>query len=692
MVSILLILTITIGVFIFTNQENKTVEATSSLASGTASGINLDADGNLTNYFSSIITGAQNESIYFGDNFAVGTNGNEGDYAHTGAIKWRVLSVSDTKYSNGEMLLWADYCIGTQAYNPSHENPYYAFWGTSQMRATLNGGDYLSTVSNANTAPTLAYNATDNNRVDVSNSWYNQLFTVQERNNIVASKAYETKDWGYGTAAPYYKTTGITTTSSSGNGLYTSNVLNTTTGAAKFVTTSNSSVIETTSGDNLFLLDYYDINNTAYGFGDNGQVYANQVNTTWTTSSAFYPGYDDSASITSGYLKPRSDDYPRWWLRSVGRVSTSNSRALLVNASGSVGTSFVSNIRGVRPAFNFNPDDIIYATAANTSSIGNQFVSVGGTVSQPAYKVYLKSDDYKNYNQDVANAPIISNLGRDITVTSRNSSQTGSAAILLTDKDGNGEVAYQATANFVGGVATASIPSGINVNNYAVTVLFVDNARGGNYAETVTASYTKVVLESPTKVTTTYTGNKLTIADIDDAQKPWYDSALIDITYPTGYADGMTNVGTYTVKAEIKSAYRANTIFSGEPDTSKGENSYTRYFDYEITKKLLDYPTFFDGNSKPYDDGRDVLFMLVYDSNAIEIKHKGVAITGNQIEESAVNKYPLIVSLKDSDNYDWKTTPPSGFGFEITKKPIEVKLHDGNDGYNLTGMRGNKLK
>ncbi|MDE7348232.1 MAG: hypothetical protein K2N53_01050, partial [Clostridia bacterium] len=441
-----------IGVFISTNKENKTVEATSSLASGTKSIVNLNAQGGIIDNFTPIITGAQNEYIYLGDNFAVGTNGNEGNYAHTGAIKWRVLSKNDTKYSNGNMLLWADYCIGTQAYNPSHENPYYAFWGTSQTRATLNGGAFLSTVNNASTAPTLAYNATDNNRVDVSNSWYNQLFTVQERNNIVASKAYETKDWGYGTASPYYKTTGIVGT---GDGQYSTTVLNTTTGAAKFVTTSNSSVIETTSGDNLFLLDYYDINNTAYGFGDNGQVYANQVNTTWTSSSASYPCYSDNSTIKSNYLQTPSGAYPHWWLRPVGRASSTQTRALIVYSSGYVRHDNASFTRGIRPAFNFNPANIIYATAANTATIGSQFVQVGGSITQPAYKVYLKSDTFTNYNSLTSGQPQIKISGNNVSVEL--AGKSGKAIFLIADKSGNGDVKYQAVADFDGsGVATAT--------------------------------------------------------------------------------------------------------------------------------------------------------------------------------------------------------------------------------------------
>ena len=114
----LLLISITCSVFISTNQENKTVEAATSLASGTKSIVNLNAQGGVADNFMSTIKGAQNEYIYFGDNstdFFADTTGNNA-YYHTGAVKWRVLSKSDTKYSSGNMLLWADYSIGSQLY------------------------------------------------------------------------------------------------------------------------------------------------------------------------------------------------------------------------------------------------------------------------------------------------------------------------------------------------------------------------------------------------------------------------------------------------------------------------------------------------------------------------------------------------------------------------------------------------
>ncbi|MDE6362122.1 MAG: hypothetical protein K2L53_04015, partial [Clostridia bacterium] len=325
-VSILLILTMSIGVFISTNQENKTVAATTSLTSGTKSIVNLNAQGGIIDNFSSAITGTQNESIYYGDNFAVGTNGNTGNYAHTGAIKWRILSKNDTKYSNGDMLLWSDYIIGSRRFQTRQTNQGYAYWGTSEMRAWLNGGDCLADVGAQNTTkiPTDIANVPD------TNSWFYKLFTSEEKKNIVESKPYETKNWGYNaTAAPRYITSGIVGTDAN---KYSTSFIDSLCGT--YATQVGTSVIETTQ-DFLFLLDYYDINNTAYGFGDSGQVYANQVNSSWNTSSDFYPGYnDDNGSASSNYLKTSNEVANDWWIRSVGRLQATESKALYVHGSG----------------------------------------------------------------------------------------------------------------------------------------------------------------------------------------------------------------------------------------------------------------------------------------------------------------------------------------------------------------------
>ena len=90
---------------------------------GASSVLNLNEEGVAQDYFSNVITGKQNEYIYFGRNVTSTTANAPGanNDKHTGAIKWRVLS-TDSGYSSGNWLLWADYQLGSMSYNFSYTN------------------------------------------------------------------------------------------------------------------------------------------------------------------------------------------------------------------------------------------------------------------------------------------------------------------------------------------------------------------------------------------------------------------------------------------------------------------------------------------------------------------------------------------------------------------------------------------
>ena len=61
----------------------------------------------------------------------------------------------------------------------------------------------------------------------------------------------------------------------------------------------------------------------------------------------------------------------------------------------------------------------------------------------------------------------------------------------------------------------------------------------------------------------------LVTVDVATEQKKWFKSDKINITYTADIKD----VGTYKVKAEIKADLASEGVtFSGEPDTSAGEN------------------------------------------------------------------------------------------------------------------------
>jgi hypothetical protein len=531
----------------FTRQGDKTVTAVSA-ESGTASVLNLNGQGISKNNFSDILQGGQNEYIYFGEN-PYSTIKNMPGYqnTHTGAVKWRVLT-SDSKYSRGYILLWSDYSLGIgNHYNSNAQNPYYAFWGTSMMRAKFNGGMYLSTVSNSTDVPKL-----DQTVADVD-SWLYKMFVESERESIVCANNNITKAFGYveTNSLPKSNTTNIIGV---GNGKYDPNIINNSDAGKYAEIGDNNSVIETTD-DMLFLLDYYDINNTDYGFGDkdsygNIKTFANKTNPSWSFEDDGYPVVYDVSVQSSTYVNYLKEGY-HFWLRTPGRYSTSVSYSLYVNKDGCIAHADVNgNLCAVKPAFNFSPNSVVYATAATVPS-GSTFASVS-TVNgtKPAYKVYIKSNNYVNYNENKTDAPKIYTSGGKVTV--KKPGQKGSAIILLSDKSDNGTVLYQATANFNNGVAVVNVPSNIDVYDYNITALFVDSIRGDVYSETVMGSYTSLGLALPEDLSVTYNGTLRSLMDIKNAD--WYDSSVyeyasrMDISIPSNAIHN----GSYAVNFSIK--------------------------------------------------------------------------------------------------------------------------------------------
>ncbi|MDE6758265.1 MAG: hypothetical protein K2J89_03185 [Clostridia bacterium] len=647
-----------------------------------ASVLNLDQNGVFTDYFSDIITGEQNEFIYFGKNFNLGQNGNIGANAHSGAIKWRVLSKKDDKYSDGSMLLWADYQLGTSSYNPKFDNQNYAFWGTSLIRANLNGGDYPSAVSGI---PTLDKN------VDEEESWLYNLFETNEILNILPAKSYETKCWGKINST--YATTGIVATADNQTGQYNStNIGQADTSSAYAHIENGTSVIETMpAGDKLFLLDYYDINNTAYGFGDNGLVYANKVmeDQSWSFNSITYPGYVDrnnNGKITANYLEFLGDLSSLYWLRPAGRDDRAYSNALRVDITGYVGNGAVSSVHGVRPAFNFDPQNVIYATASSIPTIGSGFASVS-TLSpdsdKPAYKVYIKAADYVNYNEHMSDAPIVSATDGNVTVTK--SGASGSAVILLADKSGSGNVIYQATATFSGSVATATLPSGINASDFSVTVLFADRINGQEYSESIKGSYTVTSpLSIPKSISVDYNGKVQTLDtlkyDLDWYNSLYDDSSAVQIKYFNSEGRELSidnlpkNADTYEIEFTI---LMPEYYVWGD---STGGSDVTRKIDFEIKQITIQYPSITGANSKPYIGGNDVRFQLSddFDPNVINLEWKesydGVSIntTGAQYSVSAktVGTYELVATIKPDQaiNHKFASTPK----IEVTVEPAKI--------------------
>ena len=608
---------------------NKNAEAVD-VTSKTASVLNLTASGGLSDNFSNCITGEQNEYIYFGSR-------------SNSAVKWRVLSKADSKYSNGKMLLWSDSQLGNSTFNVYYQNPDYAYWGTSLLRATLNGGTYYRG-SSSSADPTNAITVAES-------SSYLTMFEEIERANIVDTISYATKLYAELPPNSVYITTDIVANTDE-SGKYNSTRISNKSAhpAAADANVVGTSVVESSSGDTLFILDYYDLNNSDYGFDkDGGVVYANKIFPSWTKDSDGFPSYADNPNIASSCLAS-SGSSTYFWVRSAGRRTTSQSVGLLAGA-GYVCSNYVTISNGVRPAFNFNPSNVIYATSASVASNGSTFAPVDKIVSsdgKPAYKVYMKTKDYINYNSSSSGAPKISVAKQTVTVTK--SGQAGSAIILLADKTGNGEVKYQATTSFSGGVATANLPSGVNASEYSITVLFANSLRGGQYAESITGSYTGSVMAVLPKsiAPVDYNGEIQTLETLKE-DEDWYntafeDASAVSVEYLTESGSPMgseypKNKGKYKIKFTILQT----DVYSWSD--AKSADDIERIIDFEIAQASLSVDFKVDKTKSPPEVSAKPTNLCESDSeladNILRIHYTGTY--GNNIKYDEYNIAPSMV-------------------------------------------------
>ncbi|MCI8325361.1 MAG: hypothetical protein HFH71_02310, partial [Clostridia bacterium] len=112
-------------------------------------------------------------------------------------------------------------------------------------------------------------------------------------------------------------------------------------------------------------------------------------------------------------------------------------------------------------------------------------------------------------------------------------------------------------------------------------------------------------LAEPTDVSVEYKGTTLTLDDVADDQKKWFDSNKINIDYAgtvgsNGGANAILDADTYRVKAEIKADLAADGLtFEGEPDTAAGESDTVRYFNFTVTKKKIGITAALDSGGLP---------------------------------------------------------------------------------------------
>jgi hypothetical protein len=622
-----------------------------------ASVVNLNSDGtepsglSYSKFYNNLM-GYQEDYVYIGTNPT--------DSSGLTGVKWRVLTKDDKKYSdstkNGKVLLWADDSIGTAAYNLSYYNLNSSFWGKSYVRALLNevGTTYISNLAGTANITNHSRSISNAKATASTSSFYAQVFKkAEEQTDVINAGTYSTLQTRDNNTYPgracfiasakssattgesgYYYTSEI----SAMNSFMTAN--STATLTSSVAVGSLNTTLETSSGDKMFLLDYFDINNLAYGMGDDKVYTLNTSTNEYELTSATmyadktltaYKAAAKTAAVTSGTyadavlnlyngeysVESDSDDSSPhthtvdlstttirgipWrgygqsgtdgtnsynnisvsylssgMLRNCVNVNTYNtqfySRVLAVG--GCVYMSNINSSYNIRPAFCFDPSNVIYATAGTVPSyekLGDvtSLRTVGGTTdTKPGYKLYLKSANFENYNS-TGNAKATAKVTRAkdsngdmkyyLNIT--NTKQAGKkVTALLVGKDSTsstkGAVDYMGSATLDGatGVAKIEIPSDTNIANYNIVTLYSDTLSTESdstslLTETVNASYviltgTDTTVTNPTDYEMTYIGDAFTETTAF-VGSPWY--SVSDYTVQSGNTDPNVSV-EFTVK------------------------------------------------------------------------------------------------------------------------------------------------
>ena len=188
------------------------------------------------------------------------------------------------------------------------------------------------------------------------------------------------------------------------------------------------------------------------------------------------------------------------------------------------------------------------------------------------------------------------------------------------------------------------------------------------------------LIDEPEDVAVDYTGSEQNLSNLPNLPD-WAKSEKIKIEYLT---PSMIDAKTYSVKVSItqdaidEAAAQGDVLkFRGTPDKEKGEDNYTRYFDFTINKKKIELTLNLDDNKRPvidFDTGQICLGDTADNSRAPVLKLKYTSQDGSQDygtdPPTAVGKYTAAAFIENDDcNYELAQTYTCDF--EILPKDVD---------------------
>lgn len=308
---------------------------------------------------------------------------------------------------------------------------------------------------------------------------------------------------------------------------------------------SNPNPLYNTSGgnnttDKIFLLSIEEVNSSYFPNGDESRK---------STNTAYVASY-------SGMYSVGNADF--WWLRSPGDYAYQAANVVWNGDVHCRGYDVGIMRYAVRPAFNLNPDSVLFTSAAvggkSSGAVGADALKSVSNYSGNEWKLTLQ-DSSRSFSADVngqTSASVPAGGSVQITYSGAQTGENEYASVLLCD--GNDNVLYYGNIaqNSTSGTATLNIPSGLAGGNYILKV-FSEQCNGDKKTD-YASKFQNIDLnvlpreETPNAVFAATNDNSGTLSDVGTSMKYSVDGGITwnDIT------DATMNISGVTAENDVK--------------------------------------------------------------------------------------------------------------------------------------------
>ncbi len=339
------------------------------------------------------------------------------------------------------------------------------------------------------------------------------------------------------------------------------------------------------------------------------------------------------------------------------------------------------SVKGSLTSFIVKPSAVAYQGNQN-NNVGGNIGSTGYTLPNEAYgtpsgtvKWYVGSGKNMNYSgksgyadwkNDYIWLPSLTETGLNESVNGiwalSNNQRSNSTNSWL--RSGGGTFAHYAYYLTAAGDLTRN--SSVK-NSYAVRPALHLNL------DSAAQHSGKPALKEPTDVSAEYKGTTLTLDDVADEQKQWFNPERLNITYDGDIKDA----GIYKIKAEIKTELAEEGLkFKGTPDTAAGESDTVRYFNFTVTKKKIGITAALDSGGMPAVTLKNAGDVYSGDTAANgRAPSFGFTYTGNGYNSdtppTAVGTYTATVKITNECNYEIDTSNSTvSVIYKVDKKSV----------------------